>query len=182
MRKYPRVSVLVLAALAVFALSGCFAAAPVEPPASSPSAAPVFASEEEALAAATEAYAAYLALGSEVAHDGGVEPERMGEVSTGNAYQQELEVFASIRRDSLRGVGDQTFDTVSVQSYNGLTGEVIIYLCLDTSDTKLVDSNGASTATEERVTRYPLEVALTLDDAGSLLITESQSWSGSNFC
>ncbi|MET3768600.1 hypothetical protein ABIB15_001282 [Marisediminicola sp. UYEF4] len=182
MREYPRVPALALAALAVLAVSGCFAAAPVEPPAPAVSASPVFASEEEALAAATEAYAAYLDLGSQVAHEGGVQPERMAEVSTGNAYEQELEVFAAIRGDSLRGVGEQTFDTVRVQSYDKATGDVTVYLCLDTSGTKLVDSGGASTATEERTTRFPLEVALTLGDEGSLLLTESQSWSGSNFC
>ncbi|MCY7325567.1 MAG: hypothetical protein LH605_05475, partial [Microbacteriaceae bacterium] len=121
MRKYPRVSVLALAALAVFALSGCFAAAPVEPPAAAATADPVFASEEEALAAATEAYAAYLALGSQVANEGGADPERMAEVATGTAYQQELEVFASIRSDMLRGVGEQTFDTVRMQSYDAIT-------------------------------------------------------------
>jgi len=184
MANFARVTVLGIGALAAIALSGCVGGPPAAVVTPAPSESPVFASEEEALAAATEAYAAYLALGSQVASDGGENPERMGQVTAGNAYQQELETFKSMRSASIRGVGGQTFDTVSVQMVDVATGDIVVYLCLDTSTADLIDSDGTSTRSTDRATRFPLLIELEVapKSGSDLSITESESWSGENFC
>ena len=68
--------------LAAFMLSGC-ASTPVPTPTSAtPTVAPVFATEEEALAAATEAYAAYQELIDRIFSEGGKAPSRIAAVVT----------------------------------------------------------------------------------------------------
>ncbi len=60
-----------LVALAVLLLSGCLPPQTTVTPTPEATAAPVFASDEEALAAATAAYAAYLAMSDQIFAEGG---------------------------------------------------------------------------------------------------------------
>ena len=61
-----------LAALVVSLFSGCIPTEPLaDTPAPQPTSTPVFASEEEALAAAVEAYAGYLEMSDLIASEGG---------------------------------------------------------------------------------------------------------------
>jgi Na+-transporting methylmalonyl-CoA/oxaloacetate decarboxylase gamma subunit len=188
MRKYPRVSVLVLAALAVFALSGCFAAAPVEPPASSPSAAPVFASEEEALAAATEAYAAYLAVSDAVLGEGGAGPERVDEVARGSARDDALSSFESFAAKKFRSTGNTSFDRLILQGYSpGDTSPseiVTAYVCVDISAVDVLDDTGASVVAPARPDFQAYEVAFGTkqENAAALIVSRAEAWAGSGVC
>lgn len=181
---YPRITLLALLAAVALMVNGCVATRVTSPPSPAATSAPVFASEEEALAAATEAYAAYLAVGSQVARDGGAKPERMSEVTIGNAYEQEIEVFRSMLANSQVGEGEQTFDTVSAQSLNLDTGATTLYLCLDTRRTSVLDATGAVVNSPNRITRFPLQVRFVPNQGADrrLIIAESESWSGANFC
>ncbi len=66
-----------LVLVGMLALTGCVDGdrLPTLPP--TPTSTPIFASEEEALAAAEEAYAAYLEMSNLISSEGGVEPERI---------------------------------------------------------------------------------------------------------
>ena len=174
-----------LAVVFALTLGGCVPRShKAAPPTLSPSSTPVFASDEEALAAATKAYAAYQEISDEVAHDSGVGAERLKRVTTGSALENELKVFESFRKGRLTGVGHSSFDTVSVQHYDGLTGQVEAYLCVDLTDTDVVDRNQVSTVSKDRADRFPFEVTFAPIEPGSnhLWITGSESWTGINFC
>jgi hypothetical protein len=66
---------IVAGAAVALALAGCVQPPSRVIPTSTPSAAPVFASDAAALAAAKKAYVAYLAVSDAVANDGGKNPE-----------------------------------------------------------------------------------------------------------
>ena len=100
-----RIGVCVGVGLFVVALVGCAPEdSPVPPP--TPDVKPLFASDEEALAAAEEAYAAYLAMSDEISHDGGVNPERIAPFVTSERLVTELDSFGRQRDLGIRSAGD----------------------------------------------------------------------------
>jgi hypothetical protein len=184
MRVVRRVGAAAVAVAFAALLGGCAPQVQPPPPKPSPSSSPVFASDEEALAAATKAYAAYQHASDSVAHDSGAGVERLREVVTGSAYANEQKVFESFHNRGLTGVGQSSFDNVSLQSYDRVTSEVVLYLCVDLSHTDIVDADHASTVSKDRPTRFPFEVTFgpTKDGSKTLWITGSESWTGANFC
>ena len=74
--------VLVIGVVALL-LTGCAPTPPVITPEPSPSSSPVFASDEDALAAATEAYRKYLEVSDQIFIDGGSQPDRLKSVVDG---------------------------------------------------------------------------------------------------
>ena len=170
--------------LGALSLTGC---APEPTPRASettaPTDAPVFASDEEALAAATEAFAAYQAMSSQIAQEGGIDPERMREYAIGAALEAEIESLNGLAAGGLRGVGALGFDSATLQEADLGTGRIETYLCLDVSGADVVNGEGVSTVPADRTLRLPLQVGFTLvSDSDHLLVETSESWSGTNFC
>jgi hypothetical protein len=170
------------AGLIVITLAGCATSASPMP---TPSAvhSPLFASDEEALKAATDAYAAYLAMSDTIAQEGGVNPERIKDYVTGDALDVELTSMKSLADGGLRGVGALAFDSARLQQADLNTGEVSVYLCLDVSSTSVVDASGADHTPTSRPLRLPLNINfIRKHGTQSLIINRSDSWSGQNFC
>lgn len=184
MRVLREVRVSALAVVFALLLVGCTPQKPAASPEPSPTSTPVFASDADALAAATKAYAAYLKMSDSVAHDSGNGVERLKRYTTGSAYANELKVFESFRSKGLTGIGQSRFDSISLESYDSSTGDIVVYLCVDLSKTDIVDRNRTSTVSEDRPNRFPFEVTLAPTTPGSnnLWITKSESWTGTNFC
>ena len=174
-------------------LSGCMAA-PAPPNTAAPVAEatgtetpPVFASNDDALAAAKAVYTRYLALSDSV------------ESTRSNSWKEYLAMTTGVERTGLvegrklmeeKGwsfTGVAAFDSMTVQSSQALadsTWEIRTYLCLDLSASDTVDQAGVSVLESERPVRSPMVVVfITLDtNSQQLLISESPIWSGSNFC
>src|SRR4051812_14875779 len=90
------IAALLIAGLGL-ALAGCV---PSEPPVTSPptsDAQPVFASDEEALAAAEEAYGAYIAMVDEILRNGGDDGDRLAPLVSPELLAQQEEGFAAFR-------------------------------------------------------------------------------------
>ena len=174
--------------LGTLSLTGCTPEpAPRATETAAPTDAPVFASDEEALAAATEAYAAYLAAGDAAEESGTPSRAHFFSLSTGDAHKQDLSVAASFDERGWRQVGSTSFDSMSIQSTEinaDSRWEIKAYVCLDVTNSDIVDSSGTSVAKADRSLRLPLEVAFlgTGQSGDHLQITESKVWSGSNFC
>ncbi|MCU1447557.1 hypothetical protein, partial [Cryobacterium sp.] len=164
-------------------LAGCAEAATSAPTSSPPTPTPVFASDEEALAAATAAYANYLKLSSVVAHDGGADARRMSDVSTGEALETEIRSLEGMAEAGTVGVGELSYDKFTMQSAELSSGSLTAYVCLDVSATDVLDISGESVLSDSRVDRLPLEVAFAFDkDDQQLLVERTRIWDGDNFC
>ncbi|TFC81198.1 hypothetical protein E3T23_06845 [Cryobacterium cheniae] len=174
--------------LGALSLTGC---APEPAPRASettaPTDAPVFASDEQALAAATEAYAAYLAAGD--AEEGAGTPSRdqFLALSSGEAHEQDLSVAASFDEKGWKQIGSTSFDSMAIQSAEineKRRWEIRVYVCLDVTNSDIVDSFGVSVSQPDRPLRMPLEVAFVGTDQSNdhLQMTESRVWAGSDFC
>ncbi|MGK2852625.1 MAG: hypothetical protein ACSLE3_00735 [Microbacteriaceae bacterium] len=179
-------AVMVALATATALLSGC---APAAPPAAEPpptSSQPIFASDEEALAAAEAAYAEYQRVSDEIAVAGGVQPDRIAAVVSNTWLPEELAGFKQLRDAGLMQLGDSSFDTISLQAASEIDegALVVLYLCSDSSDTRIVNNLGIDVTPMDRVERYPLEVAFRSSevDPQTLQLDEISTWSGESFC
>jgi hypothetical protein len=173
-----RYTPLIAVPLIVLSLAGC-AAVQQEPPVATVAVEeqPLFASEEEALAAAQAAYTQYLAVSDQIARDGGANPERLEGLVTKSMYTSELGTQNSFAQRGIVMTGSMSADTLHLQAVTGKT--VSMYLCLDSSGASLLNSKSQEVGTK---TRWPLLVTLESTPAGELLLADSQTWSGTNFC
>jgi hypothetical protein len=174
-------------ALATLLLAGC-GSTPIPPPTPAPTtSAPVFASEDEALAAATEAYAAYQAMSDLVTGDGGQDPTRVQSLATSDYYPELLEGFASFALREMSSLGSSRYDTVSlVSSAEEPKGHAVVsvYLCSDVSEVRLLDASGVDVTPSTRPNRIALQVGFVSSsgDPRKLLIDGEDVWSGASFC
>ena len=177
----------VVAAIALLALSGCQPDAVPIIPDPVPTSDLLFESEEEALAAAEEAYGAYVAVIDAIFADGGKRPERLLEVATGDAYESELKGFRGVADSGWHSIGVSTLDSVTLQSYDSSSaGEAVItiYACNDVSGVDVVDSEGRSVVSTDRPERSGFQLTFDYEpDAPSeLILSEKIFWTGEDFC
>jgi hypothetical protein len=136
-----------------------------------------FASDEEAVAAATEAYAAYLRLGEKIAREGGVGAERLKTVLVGEFLAGEIDDFREFRLSGLRQIGESTFRDVVLQQLGPGPEDVItVYLCLDVSGVDIIDAAGASVVTARRPDTSYLEVSFDAGDDGVVRVSSVERW------
>jgi len=176
------------AALAtVLLLAGCVPTDPIITPEPAPDATPIFASDEEALAAATEAYKKYLAVSDAITADGGAGADRVVDYVSAEQLPIELESFKKLEESHRRTDGTTNFDVTSLQKYvdgKDGTASVVVYVCVDVSTVRVVDETGADVTPANRVDRVPLEVEfqVTSNEPREILIARSETWSGNDFC
>lgn len=164
--------------LTALVLTGCTTPTPMPTAPPEPSIAPVFASDEEALAAAEEAYGRFLATLDQIFIDGGSDPERLRQVASEEIFLHESGGFEQLRREGLRGVGATT-STLTFQSANLTAGEVTVYACDDISGTDIVDAAGNSVVADRRVVQYQYEVLL---GENPMIVRSRTPWDGSSVC
>ncbi|UOQ88089.1 hypothetical protein MUN74_12395 [Agromyces endophyticus] len=185
----PRVSALAAAGLAgvlVLALSACTPEPEPKPtPTATASAAPIFASDEEALAAAVEAYEAYERVSYEIAADGGNDAARIATVTT-SRYAAELEdEFAQYTDAGIRAQGDVDLDSFELVKHRETADgvEISIYVCRDVSGVRVLDANGKDVTPADRPDVTPLQAFLVSEERQSeLLVDRVDLWSGADFC
>ncbi len=153
-------------------------AAPSVPLAASPSAR--FASGPDALAAATELYARYLAVADRVLSDGGADPDRLNEVLTGDALAMARADAAEFRAKGLRWSGTTRYRPPILQTYGPTS--ISLYVCEDVSEADLLDSSGKSLVTGKGSPLAAFEAHLTVRHDGVLLIAERLFWDGPGIC
>ncbi|WP_146070155.1 hypothetical protein [Cryobacterium sp. Y29] len=193
-----RVHRVVLAAgsltLAVATLSGCSAApVPTETAVPVPSetakptdSPPVFASNDEALAAAKAAYTKYLSLGDSAGATDSDSWKEYLALTTGTEHDGAAQAGKLMKEKGWSFTGVTLFDSMTIQSSRALpdsTWEIRTYLCLDLSASDTVNESGDSVVKHDEP-RSPMIVVFVTPDKNSrqLLISESPIWSGSNFC
>lgn len=172
-----------LAPLAVLAmLSGCVTSEPMPDPPPTPDVQPVFASDEEALAAAEEAYRAYSSAADAILADSGDGADRLEGLATRELIEEQSAGFALFRDKGWRAVGTTKLENFTLQQVvAGSPTTVIIYVCSDVSDVDVVDAAGRSQVAPSRPARTAFEARLT-HDGQKLLVAADDPWTGGGVC
>lgn len=147
-------------------LGGCAADRP-EAPQPSPTPSALFSSDEEALAAATNAYVAYQDVADEVASDGGAKPERFDSVAEGDALENGRRGAQQYAEAGVRATGRTAIAFVELAHVPATAGDALIArICLDVSGVDVVDETGESTVATTRADRSLTEVTLQARSTG----------------
>ncbi|MBH0053912.1 hypothetical protein I6E74_06985 [Salinibacterium sp. SWN139] len=177
--RLPNLVTLSIGALLVASLSGCVTDELAPPQPTATFVAP-YASDEEALAAAEEAYEEYLRVSDTILNEGGVSAERILEVTSGEFADISVEGFEAIAAEGRRSVGNAKFDSMSLQRYSvsGGNKEIIsVYLCHDVTDVDLLDSAGTSLVPPDRRDRVRFEASFDFDvERQHLVISHRAVW------
>lgn len=173
--------------IATLLLAGCVPSDPVITPAPEPSVAPIFASDEEALAAATEAYAKYLEVSNLIRSEGGIGPERIADFVTPERLPDELAGFTHFAEGGRHSVGSITFDSAKFQKYENeqaVGATVVMYLCLDASQVKFVDGEGKDVTPDDKPNRQLFEITMVSRsvDSSTLILSGSELWDNNSGC
>ncbi len=160
------------AALAAGLVAGCSPTVPPPVPSPSPTPTPLFATEEEAFAAAEEVYRAYVTATSLYA-SGNTDADPT-QFTVGNAYEAELGFWRSYEQGDRRLVGEST-----IGSFNGVeaqihppTPRVTAEVCLDSTDVRVLDLAGNDVTPEGRENVSVLFVTF-IFDGERFVISES---------
>lgn len=196
LRSRPRRSVtnragagVVAAASVALLLGGCVGVpgatpTPTAARSASPSPEPIFASDEEALAAAEAAYERFLVASAEVTQSGGHDVDSLNQVAVGDALDTQLESAATYVSDNLRSTGQRTFTTHSLQSFveDVSRGAVVtFYVCDDLRGLDVLDPSGASVVAADRVVDVPYLVVVE-GRPETMKVSEKDLWERNNFC
>jgi hypothetical protein len=175
---------LLVALIATLALAGCV---PDDDPVvldPEPTVTPIFESDEEALAAAEEAYGAYSAASSQITMEGGRDPERIGSFVSPDMLKEQLEGFALYSEAGWHTSEPAAYDSFVLQQHNEEPGlaTIVVYVCVDVSTVRILDDMGSDVTPPARPERVPLEVEMEFVGPDEGLLTRSELWGGEDFC
>ena len=165
-------------------LTGCAQPDPVVAPHATSTAKPLFASDAEALAAATKAYAAYLKMSDLISQEGGIKPERMKPLVTNKMLAHETSSASKLAASGQRQRGRTAFDHTSLQSVIQRDKGAIVdmYVCLDLSGVQIIDDAGDDATAPGARTRYSFVASFVAKPDKSVLLDSNVPWDGASFC
>jgi hypothetical protein len=145
---------------------------------------PAFASDAEALKAATDAYAAYLKMSDTIFSEGGADPERIRPFVSKHMEAREVSGYKDFEKRRWKSVGDSTFDHVRVQQIDSRNRvPITLYLCLDVSGVDVVDASGKSVVSAKRPDRSPVVAVFDIREADRRIVVDSvDPWVGETVC
>lgn len=160
-------------------LSGCVPQSE-PPPEPSPDASvePVFASDEEALAAAEAAYVEYWRVFDEAFKSGS--PAHLADVADGDALATATESVADFVESGHTQVGFTKVEDVELVNHDRQSW-IQIYACVNVSQIDILGSDGNSVVRPGRLDRFPFIADLVMSESG-LRVTSDELWDGRNFC
>ncbi len=149
--------------------------------------APLFASDEEALAAALDSYESYRVVTSAVSGSRDADTAVLSEVAVPTHVDELAESIEALRSEGLRTQGQPVLSSISLQQhFEEVNGDVtvVIYVCLDVTEFGVVDSLGVDQTPADRDDRVGLEIELWAmnDLAPELKVARSEVWRGSELC
>jgi hypothetical protein len=169
----------------VAALVGCSGATRIPPPEPSSAVEPLFASDEEALEAATQAYEEYLAVSYRIASKPPFVLDDLMTVTTDEYLEREKAFFETLRAEGWTLEGSSTIASADLQQWylesNGMS-VVVAYVCLDVSNVRVLDTEGNDVTPAERPDQTALEIEFVEGNTGMLVLNRSEAWSGASIC
>ena len=141
-------------ALAALMMSGCSApAAPLEP-----EALPVFASDEEAFAAAEATLQLYVTASNSVDLAEPKTSEAMLALTTGAFNASERKALSAMHASGMVKRGAESITLVQAEEIDRVRGHVTLAVCLDVSGVELFDADGLSKVSDSRSKEQTLRV------------------------
>ena len=182
-----RVSLFVLAVLTTIVLAGCSGAGSTATltTTSVVEATPMFASDEEVLAAAEAAYRNYIDVSDQIARDGGKNAERISDYVTTELFEDGRGDFDYYLEGNLHASGSTGMDSFRMQSINHEVGrtEIEAYVCLRLAESRIIDVDQNDVTPASRENNLPLVVRLvTVSPESKFVVSAGEVWTGSNFC
>ncbi|MFE5670878.1 hypothetical protein ACFQ58_04615 [Agromyces sp. NPDC056523] len=181
-----RLAALLLAGVTLTSLAACATAEPEPtspPPVESATDEPIFASDEEALAAAVAAYQSYTKVNTQLSADPNIDVGRLREVATESHAAETIESLGSLRESGVRTTGEVTlrgFRLAEVTD-DGTTVGIRMYACNELSQYRLIDAAGKDITPIDRADAVTFLVSLE-GNTSELLVSATEPWSGSSVC
>lgn len=187
----PRVA---LASIACAIVLGVTACSPTDadgpegsaaPPSAAATDEPIFASDEEALAAAVEAYEAYSDMSEVIAREGGADPTRIEAVVGTEMASEHVREFEALRDAGLRIEGENRSFNARLAEYSEDSGRAMIsvYFCRDVSGTRVINEANID-VTPQRSSISAVAAHFESKTAGSesLILKDVDVWDDESFC
>lgn len=161
-------------------LSGC---GPINPmPTPTPSVtvapAPLFESDEEALAAAEKVYREYLEVVDSAFATG--DTSRLDTVATGPALESAISAVERWVADGWSQVGSTNGTATDLVSFDQTYVE--IHACLDVAGVEIVTAMGGRVELGPGPEAYTVVVGITFDDRGHGRVESEEAWDGNQAC
>ncbi len=172
--------------LMVGGLTACTEATRIPPPEQLTATEPLFATDEEALEAATAAYEEYLAVSADASSRPSEDPKLVAPLVTEQYLSDFKRSLEQLAVGGLRTTGSTALVNSSLQQYFEDTGgaTVVIYTCLDVTGATVVDAEGVDMTPADRALLVSLEVTLVSPSSSTnpLQVANSEAWSGGAIC
>jgi len=179
----PRRPLALVVSLLVLALVGC-APTTVLPPAGAPSdEAPLFASDEEALAAATAAYEEFLAALDAKLQDPPSPAISLDEFAEKQALDEAIQSVEQFEVEGFQITAPRTVTSARLQMVIRVEGatEVVFYACESVAGVDLLDDAGESLVAPERPDLSAWESSVVFRP-GQTLVNSRTQWTGGDVC
>jgi hypothetical protein len=182
-----RPTVVTVAIALVVTLTACTESARIPDADPSSEVAPLFASDDEALAAALDAYQSYIVVTNAVSASQDADTSLLSEVAVPSHVDTLSESIESLRAAGLRTEGQAVLEAISLQqTFEEANGDVtvVIYACLDLTNLRVVDAQGIDQTPPDREDLVGLEVELWAinDLAPYLKVAASEAWTDGDLC
>lgn len=182
-----RPTLVALAIALVVPLAACVEQTRIPDAEPSSDVAPLFASDEEALAAATAAYEEYLAASNAVTSSADLAIEPILNLVTPDYLLDEREALKEFESRDLRTRGDSAVVGATLQQrFEGedRATNVVMYVCVDVSAVRVLDSSGIDVTPADRPNTAALEVEMVsqAERPTELLVNRSTPWRDSSIC
>ncbi len=173
------------AAALLVALVGCSGTPEIPDADPAPSAPPLFATEEEALEAATAVYEEYLAVSNQVLADGGSDPDRVARFLSPELFEAEAAGFADIAEQGISFKGGTSITGFLLQQVSPTAeggADVQLYVCVTNDGTTRLGSDGLPTTEQPPAFLGTFEVIVNFGTAQSPLINRKDFWAEGDQC
>jgi len=178
--RLPNLVYVACGALLLALLSGCAPSDASPPPEPTSTFVAPYATDEEALAAAEEAYAEYVRVTGVVYSAELSDPAMLSTVASGDHLDELVQEHAELETENEFIAGAQTFDQVVLQRYSrdGSSREIIaVYLCDDLSKLEIV-KDGIKFGPEKPLLPVTMQVVFDYSSlTQSLLVSARDIWS-----
>lgn len=143
---------------------------------------PVFASDDEAVAAAVATYERYLVLNAEIDADGGADAERVLEVATKSYGLDLVAEYRSMRRSGGSITGAARLVASRLVEIDRDRTRLTIAMCVDLGEMRILNAAGEDVTPPRDESRTSFEVAFRSANSARVLLDGSAIATGDHLC